>query len=279
VFDSLTGQVVHVNDAFTDMFGFAEGHFDSIAAFWAQAVPDPDARHDIGRACSLVFDQVHLPNHASSSGGGEATLTRFDGTTCRVDIRPATCEHLRILAFIDVTALRTREEQLEILASFDDMTSFLNRRAFLERAGNEARLANAQHEPLSLIVFDLDKFKSINDSYGHTIGDRVLQILPQAVSSWLRSADLVGRTGGEEFMIVLPGTATDGARLVAERVRTSIRELVVHSLDDKEVRFTASFGISELLPLESSIENLIIRADTALYLAKSKGGNVVTTSS
>jgi diguanylate cyclase (GGDEF)-like protein len=265
VYAAADGAIEHLNDAFIALFGYPSGRFATIDAFWAHVLPDAERRRAVQVLCAL---------EGGAAGSGEAELVCGNGSVRRVDIRPAVCEHLRIVAFIDVTAFRSREEQLEILSSFDDMTSFLNRRAFLERAGTEIRRAAAAREPVSLILFDLDRFKSINDRFGHVVGDRVLQVLPQAVRSWLRTSDLAGRTGGEEFMILLPGTPAEGARLVAERVRASIETLVVRSLDDEEVRFSASFGIAGLLPGETVIDNLIIRADTALYSAKRVGGNV-----
>lgn len=277
VFDAASGVIEHVNDAFIELFGYPAAHFADIAAFWEQTLPDQDARRKIVGTYALHFEGELIPNRAEPDS--DWVLRCQDGSTRRIDIRPAACERLRILAFIDITAQRSREQQLEILASYDEMTNFLNRRAFLERAQQAVQQANELHEKLALIVFDMDRFKSINDAFGHTVGDRVLQILPQAVRTWLRERDLVGRTGGEEFMIMLPGSDAEGARLVAERVRSSILTLMVRSLDGQEVRFSASFGISALFSGEQSMENLIIRADTALYLAKGQGGNAVKTAS
>ncbi|MEJ2393974.1 MAG: GGDEF domain-containing protein, partial [Candidatus Thiodiazotropha sp.] len=127
---------------------------------------------------------------------------------------------------------------------------------------------------LSLIVLDIDLFKRINDSYGHIVGDDVLRQVAQNVEQTIRSSDALYRYGGEEFAIVLNGTDEAGARLLAERIRQSVENLVIGSL--KDVHITLSLGVAVMQADESS-KQLFKRADAALYQAKQGGRNRVVT--
>ena len=274
VLDAGSELVVHANEAFVELFHAESLDLTAMAAFWERTLPDPELRQDVTARIARLLDGGVLAN--SPGSGIEVSMVRGAAEPCFVDIRTAQCGQFNIVAFFDITEMKTREERLRVLATFDDMTSFLNRREFLAHAATEVAWAHAHGEPLSLVVFDLDNFKTINDAHGHATGDHVLEALPKAVRQWLRQDDIVGRMGGEEFMMVLPNTATAGAARVAERVRSSIKELSVMAPDGSEVKVTASFGISTLLAGEAAIDNLMVRADTALYASKRAGRDRIT---
>jgi diguanylate cyclase (GGDEF)-like protein len=181
-----------------------------------------------------------------------------------------------VLASLDAahTALRRQKEYAELLARTDALTGLANRRAFDEAAEQEVERARRYNTPLALVMADLDHFKAINDRHGHHIGDRVLQHFAHVLSESVRNIDLVGRWGGEEFAILMPGTDLEEAAQVAERMRQAILA-AVPPLDDHECAYTASFGVAAFRVDTPTMVSLLGRADTALYRAKENGRNRV----
>ncbi len=157
------------------------------------------------------------------------------------------------------------------LASTDELTRLANRRSFNDRLLKEVSGAKRHGYPLALVVADLDRFKSINDSYGHAAGDRVLESFARLLSESVRLEDLAARWGGEEFAVLLPHTHAAGAFQVAERVRSRLEQVQLPGIS---AMVTASFGVAELLEGESG-EDLLRRADDALMRAKTQGRNRV----
>jgi len=172
------------------------------------------------------------------------------------------------------TALRNALEEVERLAITDSLTGLYNHRHFFELAGREFQRARRYQLPLSVIMMDIDEFKRVNDSYGHAIGDQVLQGVAECYRNELRGVDVVGRYGGDEFVAMLPETGLSAAGQVAERLRKSIAERV---LDTKagRVTVTASLGIAVMDDEHLTPETLLDRADQALYVAKQHGRNRV----
>ncbi|HWK64610.1 MAG TPA: GGDEF domain-containing protein [Rhizobiaceae bacterium] len=159
----------------------------------------------------------------------------------------------------------------------DALSGLLNRRGFERQASRASIQAVEQGMPVSLIIADIDHFKSINDDFGHATGDRVISAFSQFLRSALSSHHVAGRIGGEEFAIVLPGTNLVAARLFAEGVRGTAGGLYVEGLP-QTLRFTASFGVAELAKGES-LSDLLQRADQALYDAKKSGRDRVRVAS
>ena len=167
-----------------------------------------------------------------------------------------------------------RDERLyRSAASIDVLTGAANRRAFFDGAERMLFRCASDGAELSLIVFDLDRFKAINDTYGHQFGDRALRMLADTVRNLIRPADLFGRHGGEEFAVVLPGEGIDTAYAIAERVRRVFAE-ACRQLDDAPLGATVSAGVAMAAPGDS-LERLMAAADQALYLAKAQGRNCV----
>lgn len=165
-----------------------------------------------------------------------------------------------------------RERQLERLSNTDRLTGIYNRQKFDEVFS--AWLARAGGEPggFSVIMFDLDDFKKLNDSYGHMAGDEMLVASVEAVRGAIRSRDIFARWGGEEFMILLPGTPLDAAVSLAERLRALIEQLSF----PLGGQVTASFGVTPYCPGDSS-DTIITRVDGLMYRAKTEGKNRVCT--
>lgn len=166
--------------------------------------------------------------------------------------------------------------ELQSLATTDPLTKVLNRRHFIHLAKIEFQRARRFHQPLSVILFDIDSFKTVNDTYGHAIGDQVLQCMAKICESNLRAVDLFGRYGGEEFMALLPNTPLDGAQAVAERLRTEIANTPM-TTDRGMIYISASFGVAAMDDTCLDIDTLLLHADWATYAAKSEGKNRVAT--
>lgn len=169
--------------------------------------------------------------------------------------------------------LSAANDRLTELAQIDMLTGCANRRHLLDRA-NEMIVFAARHDlPLSLTVLDLDNFKRVNDTWGHPGGDAVLAAAGHVLRHHGRAADLLGRIGGEEFALLMPNTAAQGARLHADQLRQALSELEV-PVEGGDIRVTASFGVAQLRAGED-YDELYARADAALYAAKDAGRNQV----
>ncbi len=166
-------------------------------------------------------------------------------------------------------------ERLRFMSQTDALTGLDNRRHLNERIDEMFQHAQRLNEPFSLVMCDLDKFKSVNDTYGHQVGDEVLKQLARILKDEAREIDRVGRYGGEEFMLLLPGTVLDAAVTFAERVRKRI-EGHTFTFDGGTLQRTASFGVSGWPhPAISDSDALVRTADDALYVAKETGRNRV----
>jgi diguanylate cyclase (GGDEF)-like protein len=155
-------------------------------------------------------------------------------------------------------------------AERDSLTGLANRRVLDERLEEELDRSRRYGTHLALILVDIDNFKSVNDRYGHQCGDEVLRAVAPVLSGSLRELDLAGRFGGEEFALVLPGTAAVSARRIAEQIRRALAKVTVVGPGGELVCVTASFGAAEF-PANASVASLIEAADRALYQAKRDG--------
>jgi diguanylate cyclase (GGDEF)-like protein len=152
------------------------------------------------------------------------------------------------------------------------LTGLYNRRYVHVRLETELRRSARVGDGLGLVIFDIDHFKLVNDRHGHLAGDAVLRAAAQALAEHLRPYDLIGRFGGEEFVILAPSTTLNGAVALAERARQVLRELVVPGVP---LRISASFGVAAAVRGEPDAETLVRQADAALYRAKAAGRNRV----
>ena len=190
-------------------------------------------------------------------------------------------EHIGLIVY-DVTdvavnklALQDANVQLEQLSQTDRLTQLFNRGHWEEIVVQEFKRVTRTGHPCSMIMFDIDHFKKINDNYGHPAGDEVIRQTADVLRDCIRETDVGGRYGGEEFGVLLINTEAEDARIVAERIRESIEALTV-THDKHSIRFTVSLGIAEMYGTMDSHEQLIHNADQALYQSKEGGRNQAT---
>jgi len=164
------------------------------------------------------------------------------------------------------------EHRYREAASIDSLTGVANRGAFMVNAAKLLSRAQQDDQPLTLVVFDLDHFKTVNDSHGHQAGDQTLRIFADNARKAMRPNDLFGRHGGEEFALVLPGATIETGYAIAERIRTAFAEAC--RLSDEPIPATVSAGVAAA-SLNATLETLMSAADDALYRAKNLGRNRV----
>ncbi|WP_420554759.1 diguanylate cyclase [Neptuniibacter marinus] len=211
----------------------------------------------------------------------ETPIHRSDKDSSYVKLHKATfCDETGAVAgligaIIDITEQKNLENKFQRLASYDDLTSIYNRREGTKQLINLCTDAIRKKRPLSLIILDLDNFKSINDTYGHGSGDVVLKMAAQTLEHNSRTSDIICRYGGEEFLIILPETTAAGAINIAERYRLLLEQLNVQITSSDSLTITASMGIGELDLNFPDQELMLKQADKALYKAKENGKNQV----
>jgi diguanylate cyclase (GGDEF)-like protein len=165
--------------------------------------------------------------------------------------------------------------KLHILATTDSLTGIKNRRSFFDSSEPMIPYIRRENQSLAVLAIDIDKFKNINDTYGHSTGDDALVLVSKTISAILRKSDIFGRLGGEEFAVSLPNTSFEGAKMVAEKMRESIENLEFNSRQNDKVAIRISIGVAMLNKDDNNLEDLLQRADEALYKAKDKGRNQV----
>ncbi|MBT0568912.1 GGDEF domain-containing protein [Curvibacter sp. CHRR-16] len=164
--------------------------------------------------------------------------------------------------------------KLQELSFTDQLTGLFNRRVLMERLQEEHERSKRSRKPYSVVTFDLDDFKRINDTHGHLVGDEVLAAVAKRLASSIRATDILARTGGEEFMLVLPLADLAGAEIQAERLRAGLQAEPFQS-HAGVLRMTASFGVACICADDTDTDQLLQRADAALYAAKAAGRNCV----
>jgi diguanylate cyclase (GGDEF)-like protein/PAS domain S-box-containing protein len=204
----------------------------------------------------------------------------IDGTPLNVWINSRRIEYGAEQAVLsvarDISERKRMEEKLRTLATRDPLTGTSNRRHFMDCARKELLRSRRYGSPLPLLILDIDYFKIINDSYGHDVGDEVLIAVVKTCLATLRTTDIFGRLGGEEFAAVLTQTDAAGAWMTAERLREALAQMTVQTASGP-IRLTASIGLAMAQAGDATAEEVMKRADMALYEAKSIGRNRVVT--
>lgn len=179
-----------------------------------------------------------------------------------------------MVAINDISARKKMEEELQRLATTDTLTGILNRRQFFILAEQEVERSRRYGRTLALLLYDIDHFKQVNDTFGHQAGDVVLRELAKLVHEQLRRNDIEGRVGGEEFAVLLPETTISEAVVLAERIRGIIENFAIN-IGETSLHITASFGVTAVKETDVALDSIYKRADSALYEAKNAGRNRV----
>ena len=246
------------------VFDYAGTYFGHHSDWWALGFTDPAAR-----AAAMAEWQAKVEVARRQEGAvqvSEWTVRCSDGSDRTMQFRYRFLGDYYIVVFWDVTEQRQLEAELRRSAATDALTGLPNRRAFMQAA---TRVGAAPGDPRALLLLDLDHFKSINDRFGHAVGDRALQETAGRCRRVLRDDDQIARIGGEEFAVLLPSTSLDGARMVADRLHDAIRR-APYALDPHRLEVRACVG-GAYATAETGIDVLFERADRALYAAKSRG--------
>jgi len=178
----------------------------------------------------------------------------------------------RLLTYGNISELADQAESLERLACIDGLTGLNNRRYFLALAQTEWSRFRRYGRPLSLLMLDIDLFKSVNDKYGHDTGDEVLKVVSEVFQKHKRASDIAGRLGGEEFAILLPEATLDRAVFAAERLRQLVADCII-AVEGRPIAVTVSIGVSMARPEMAGFDELLKEADLALYEAQRSGRN------
>ncbi|MEN6571168.1 MAG: diguanylate cyclase [Anaerolineaceae bacterium] len=201
------------------------------------------------------------------------TLVLWGENIKHVDIEAFSLFGYQTSAALENAALM---EKIKLMAITDEMTGIYNRRGINEHGQHEVDVASRLGRPLSAIMFDLDHFKIVNDTYGHPIGDQVLCEIVRRCKEKIREIDLFGRYGGEEFLLLIIGAGINQACAIAERLRSVVADTPIHT-DAADLTVTISLGVTTLSTEIKTIEDMITAADLALYSAKNNGRNKVAT--
>lgn len=176
----------------------------------------------------------------------------------------------------DVSEHKQLENQLLALSRTDGLTGVYNRGYFMDKSEEVINMMRRYQRPASMMIADLDRFKTINDNYGHHAGDLALKIFTDVCRQQIRESDILGRLGGEEFGLMLPETTIHQAQVLAERIRQAIAAVEI-PFDDRTFGITVSIGLVELGAEDTSLQEVMRRADVAMYQAKARGRNQVVT--
>jgi len=281
--------VLFYNQAFTRAFGYTLEDIPTVDDWYRRAYPDADYRANVISRWNEAF-----PGAMAARGvmdAQEYRVTCKDGEVRDVLISANALDDMQLVSFVDVSERKAYERKLEIayeaaatanrqlqdlnrqlnqIATTDALTGVWNRRHFEQVVVTELARAQRYHEPLALLLIDVDHFKAINDHHGHQVGDQVLVELMRRIQAHLRAADVLARWGGEEFVALLPQTPAGPARSLAER----LRRLVAAEPFPEAGKVTASFGLAQLQPRET-LDAWLKRVDDALYAAKAAGRDCV----
>ena len=275
-------KTLYLNEQFTRTFGYTQSDLPTMDRWFTLFYPD--TQYQVVHYQSWQAALQKMQEQPGTAAQNELAVTCKDGRVRDVLVRTVTVDDLLAVSFVDITELRCREQELaqahdalvvantelQRLATTDALTGIWNRRRFEEDSAIQVAQARRHDYPLSLLLLDIDHFKSINDRYGHQRGDGVLVKLSQCLQGNRRITDRLARWGGEEFVVLLPYCDATLAVHTAEKLRVLVER---QSLIDVGA-ITISIGVAECKPDETMSE-WFKRVDEALYLAKAAGRNTV----
>ena len=264
-----TGAVTEVSDLWLEHFGYRR---ESVIGRNAREFMSPSARETFLIARERLWTEGGCRDYPCQflTAAGNPVDVLISATI----ERRASGEPVRVkCVLVDITRQLQMQASLEVQAHVDKLTGIANRAFFCEHLDLEIDRARRYSRPLSLIMFDVDRFKRLNDKFGHPMGDRALVALSKVARSQLRDCDFLGRIGGEEFAILLPETPLPNAVHVAERLRIAVESIGLDA-SGVPIPLTISIGVAPIGPSVGA-EEAFVRADSAMYAAKRAGRNQV----
>ncbi len=273
VIDSESGRIKKVNNAVLDMFSIQEEDiigqvFDELFISNSERQKQKEFLLNAAFRDGVIIKEFRNTRNELIPVEIIFSLIPWDGKTAML----ASMRNIRERKAAE-KRLADAYRRLEVLSRTDPLTTLANRRALLESINYEKFRIERSHEVFSIIICDIDDYKSVNDTYGHNAGDFVLIEVSRLVEHALRKQDLVGRWGGDEFLMILPQTAAKGGRILADNIRKKISD-TKFEYREYIINVSMSFGVAEF-EAGSSLHECIKNADEALYKAKSKGKNAV----
>lgn len=269
---NLTGHYTYVNPAFCALYGTTPEQL--LGRHYSDDVVEEDRA-----MVDEFFSKLYTPPYTVSFTHRENTVhgvRRLEWTG-----KGLTNQAGELVEFVgiarDVTDRLDLIDKLAQQANHDDLTGLANRRFLMQQARLELARAIRYQYPLSLLMLDIDHFKKVNDDYGHLSGDMVLKQLGKELKLFLREHDLVGRIGGEEFVMLLPETSLEEANVIAERLRLSVEKLTFLVLHEQTIKLTVSIGVASATETEQHLDKIWQTVDERLYEAKTTGRNRVVT--
>lgn len=259
----LEGKIIEVSEAFCKVSGYKK---EQLVGKMHRILRHPDMP-------ASLFVKLWNTITKNETWHGEIKNRSKNGTPYWVDtlIYPMTDDLGNTIGYTAISQNITDKKRVEELSVTDQLTQLHNRRYLENNFQKEIKRSKRTKESFCIIMLDIDHFKEVNDSYGHDVGDRVLIAISGTVSAHLRETDILGRWGGEEFLIICPHTSNDEAFRFAEKLKTEIETLAIETVGHK----TCSFGVAEFDIAEEGFNEVLKRADEALYDAKSNGRNCV----
>lgn len=254
------------------MLGYGPYEMPPVFDTWKNNIHPDDLEH-VMQAMNLHIEGKSVRYEAEyrlANRNGSYLWMQDRGCICQSDDQS---KPLRVVGMVhNIDAQKKLEQRLRDLATKDELTGLLNRRAGYNAFEQTLRISERHHNSLCIALLDLDRFKMINDQYGHQSGDKALKMVSRIFSQRVRSTDILMRWGGEEFLLVMPHTALKAAINVCEELRLQLQKSALE-VPGGELKMTMSCGVTELSGHNNTIEKLVREADTALYRAKSLGRN------
>lgn len=267
--DMQTDRLSWSDEVFRIMGDEPGDYHPTLEVFLEKIHPDDRSKVEEAIDLSLMTFKPYSIDHRIETKDGRVRFVKEQGEV-QVD---SSGEPFGMIGTVqDISDVIQLQDKLKTLATTDELTGTANRREFLAQAEILYLRASRYKNPFSMIFYDLDHFKTVNDQFGHPAGDKALQKVTLAVQAMIRDTDILARYGGEEFCILLPETRQGNAAILAERIRRSVEELTIELATGETLKLTISLGVAEYTETDT-ISALIERADRAVYQAKKAGRN------
>ena len=259
------------NKYFLDLFGWDKKDIDTLEQWFLNAYPNEEYRNKVVEEWEKLIEDTENKNLLYSPPM-EVNVSCKDGSTKICECRYYRKENFIYGIFTDITKQKNIEEKLISITLCDELTQLGNRKSYNNEIHKLLSIYQRYETRFSIIMYDIDDFKLINDNFGHKVGDDVLVDMSKLIKSHLRDSDTIFRIGGEEFIILLPQTQIDEAKIVSEKVRLSV-ENDLKTIKDKTI--TISIGLTEVKE-DDDEDSIFKRVDTFLYLSKRSGKNRIS---